>query len=376
MSIIIGADIVPTEANKSLFETGDVESVLGVDLLNLLNAADYRIFNQECPLVDKDSPIQKGGPVLGAGTSCINGIKALGADLLSIANNHIMDHGNAGLESTIKTIESHSIAFLGAGYDLRLAARPFIFKLKNKKVGVYSCAEHEFSIAGENTPGANPFDPLESFDHVISLKEQCDFLIVLYHGGKEYYRYPSPMLQKVCRKFVEKGANLVVCQHSHCVGCEEKYCGGTIVYGHGNFIFDKIKNPLSETSLLITINDDWSIGYVPLIKVEKGVRLASGKIAQKIMAEFRSRNEQIKEEYFVVNEYKKFASLMLRHYLLACSGYSHSVLRKILNRLTGGMMAKKTTNAYNKKELLALRNFVECEAHRELWVEGLKNAFD
>lgn len=55
---------------------------------------------------------------------------------------------------------------------------------------MYTCAEHEFTIATENTPGANPFDPLESLDHIQELKSKCDFVLVLYHGEKAHYRYP------------------------------------------------------------------------------------------------------------------------------------------------------------------------------------------
>ena len=130
---------------------------------------------------------------------------------------------------------------LGVGENKTISAKPFVLSVSNKKIGVYACTEHEFSIAEDNKPGANPFDPLESFDHVSNLKKDCDYVIVLYHGGKEHYRYPSPMLQRVCRKFVEKGAGLVICQHSHCIGCEEKYLDGTIVYGQGNFIFNTHK---------------------------------------------------------------------------------------------------------------------------------------
>lgn len=70
------------------------------------------------------------------------------------------------------------------------------------------------------------------------MSNACDYTIVLYHGGKEHYRFPSPNLQKYCRKFIEKGANIVICQHSHCIGCEENYKNGKIIYGQGNFLFD------------------------------------------------------------------------------------------------------------------------------------------
>jgi poly-gamma-glutamate synthesis protein (capsule biosynthesis protein) len=98
MSILIGADIVPTESNKAYFDSGNMQDVMGGDLLDLLNQVDYRIFNLECPLVDAESPIQKCGPNLRADVSTVKGLKSIGVDLLTLANNHIMDHGNAGLE--------------------------------------------------------------------------------------------------------------------------------------------------------------------------------------------------------------------------------------------------------------------------------------
>lgn len=146
------------------------------------------------------------------------------------------------------------------------ARKPYIIELDGLKIGIYACAEHEFSIATENASGANPFDPLESLDHVQGLSDKCDYVIVLYHGGKEHYRYPSPYLQKACRKMAEKGADLVVCQHSHCIGCFEEYEKSTIIYGQGNFIFDHSESEFWQTSLLvkIVIDDGPHISYIPI----------------------------------------------------------------------------------------------------------------
>ena len=132
--------------------------------------------------------------------------------------------------STINCLTENKIGYGGVGRNLQEASKPYFFERKGIKVGIYCCAEHEFSIATESTYGANPFDPLESLDHIIDMKKKCDVIIVLYHGGKEYYRYPSPDLQRICRKMVDKGADLVVCQHSHCIGCEEEWNNGVILY--------------------------------------------------------------------------------------------------------------------------------------------------
>lgn len=372
MSIIIGADIVPSASNKNFFVNGDIASLVGDGLINVLKDSDLRVFNLETPLTDVVAPIKKNGPTLRADSATVNGIKKIGVDLVTLANNHIMDQGVLGLESTITLLDENKIDHLGAGRNLKEALKANVIQVKGRKIGFYACAEHEFSIAEECFPGANPFDFLESFDHIADLRRNCDFLIVLYHGGKEHYQYPSPMLQRVCRKFVEKGAGLVVCQHSHCIGCEEKYKHGTIIYGQGNFIFDSNQGPFSNTSLLIKLNDDFSIDYLPLVKVEKGVRLAKDEIAQDILRAFEIRSEQIKENGFVERAYENFAKKMRNDYLLACSGYKHKFFHRVLNKLSGNRLSNFFAKAYKDKELFAIRNFIECEAHRELFIEGLK----
>ena len=377
MSIIIGADIVPTKSNKDFFSSGKMISIVGNELTNLLKIADYRIFNLECPLINNGRPIEKCGPVLKADTSTVNGLKSIDVNLLTLANNHIMDYGEDGLNSTIEVLKKNGISFLGVGCDVTDAASPHIFQQNGMTFGVYACAEHEFSIVDERRSGANPFDALESFDHVAKLKEKCDFIIVLYHGGKEHYRYPSPMLQRICRKFVKKGANLVICQHSHCIGCEEKYLSGTIVYGQGNFILKDPKYPTAQTSLLVKIDDSMSISYIPLVAYENGVRLAEGTSAESILSEFKTRSIQIKQDGFLEMEYKKFARKKIYEYGLVFSGFTHKIFERILIKLLKKKVVKYLGfNTYKKHELLAIQNYVECEAHRELLLMGLKNYYE
>ena len=373
MKILIGADIMPTDTNLELFVAGDGETLVGKELLALLQGADYRIFNLEVPLTDVAAPIEKNGPNLIAPTASVAGYKALGVDLLTLANNHIMDQGEQGFLSTLESLEKSGIEFVGADRNAMLAALPGTFPLDDKTIGVYACAEHEFSIAGENAPGANPFDPLESPDHVAALKKQCDYVIVLYHGGKEHYRYPSPNLQKVCRKLVEKGADLVLCQHSHCIGCEEKYLHGTIVYGQGNFLFDHSKSEFWQTSLLVQLGDGFEITYIPLRKQENTVRLAAGEEGEAILSQFRHRSEQIREPGFIEQAYARFAKTMTEQYLLSLSSIpTHSFLFRAVNKLTGYRWGRwLVRRAYQKKKLLSIRNCIQCEAHAELLLAGI-----
>lgn len=98
--ILIGADLGPTRSNAELFVAGNAETLVGAELRKILAEADYRIFNLETPLADVESPIAKCGPSLLAPTTTIQGYKAIGADILTLANNHILDHGVQALEST------------------------------------------------------------------------------------------------------------------------------------------------------------------------------------------------------------------------------------------------------------------------------------
>ena len=370
MSIIIGADIVPTKSNYDLFEKGNVLELVGQELLDILNQADYRIFNLEVPLTDTEKPIPKCGPNLIAPCNTVNGLKALGVDLFTLPNNPILDPDVQGLDSTRKVLDKVRIAYLGVGNTPEEAEKPYIFENAGKKIGVYACAEHEFSIVSEKHLGANPYDPLESFDHVAKLKEQCDFVIVLYHGGKEHYRYPSPNLQKVFRKFTEKGADLVIAQHTHCIGCMEEYNGSTLVYGQGNFLFDNSESEYWQTSLLISVNDNFSITYIPIEKKQNTVRLAKDEQADVILNEFYERNQQIQQEGFIEKEYQSFANSMRDQYLYTISPKWIGALA--MKRLFGQRFINwYVKNKYNQNRQFTIRNFIECESHRELFLGGL-----
>ncbi len=378
--LIIGADLVPTESNYNYFCKDNAGSLIGKELKAKLDRADYTIFNLEIPLSDRITPIDKCGPNLCAPTYTIEGIKALNPHFFTLANNHILDQGEQGLDSTVKLLDQFGIAHAGAGKKLKEASAPYIKCINGIKVGIYCCAEHEFTIATESSAGANPFDPLESLDHVSELKSQCDYVIVLYHGGKEHYRYPAPYLQKVCRKLIDKGADFVVCQHSHCIGAREEYHSGQIVYGQGNFLFDHSESEYWQTGLLIELkldklSDGVSVSTIfhPLLKCKEKVRLASADRAEKILNEFNDRSKKILSAEFIQTEYVKYSASMINSYLSGFLGASNrNLLIRIINKLTGYKFLNWRINKrFKNRDRLVFRNYIECEAHRELILQGL-----
>lgn len=370
MNILIGGDLVPTQSNQKYFDKSSISELLGNDLLDIWLGATARFINLEAPLVDGALPSNKWGPCLKATISTIAGIKALQPTLIALANNHIMDYGNNGLYSTIELLNTHDIPFVGVGDEVVSASKPYVLELFGRKVGVYNCAENEFSVATEVNPGANPFDPLESIDHIESLKKECDYVIVLYHGGKEHYRYPSPNLRKRCRKMVIKGADLIICQHSHCIGCYEKLNDSVIVYGQGNFIFNRSSNEYWNSSVLVNVLFDKTVRveFIPIKQTSIGTSLAVGNDADNIMNDFHSRSQLLNKPGFVEKEYECFSKKNIRMYLVQLKGLNKWMAR-IDRFLLRGRLLKRM---YSKNDFLAIQNYIECESHHELLLAGLK----
>lgn len=380
MNILIGADLVPTSSNTKEFEEGKVEKIVSDDCLKLIREADYSIFNLETPLVDFQTPILKSGPNLSAPTRCINGLSKLNIKMLCLGNNHIMDHGKEGIKTTINCLDANNIEHVGAGENLDEAKKIKRIQANGLSIAIYSCTEHEFSIASNNEPGANPFSIKHSLSTINKAKLDNDYIIVLYHGGKEYYRFPSPELQKNCRALVDAGANIVLCQHSHCIGCEEKYNNSTIVYGQGNFLFDRGNDEFWSSGLLVGLDIESKtnviINYYPVIKNGNAVELAAGEKKENIINQFYKRSMQIQDPDFIEEKYNEFATDMLFDYLIAISP-KENILFRVINKIMKNQLRKKRfEKLYSNQKMLVILNYIECEAHRELFIRGLKRHLD
>ena len=176
-SMIFTADIVPTKSNFKSFSSGKMEAIIDKNILNILTSADFRFMNLEVPLTDSPKPIVKCGPNLIAPTSTIKGLKALNPTVFGLCNNHTLDQGEDGLLTTLQILKENGIDYTGVGKNLFESHVPYIYEKNGVKVGIYTCAEHEFSLATENCWGVNPFDPFESLDHIIAYLFKIRYMV-------------------------------------------------------------------------------------------------------------------------------------------------------------------------------------------------------
>lgn len=369
MKIVIGGDVVPTEASRECFAKKDFLQLFDDFFRELWTGADLRLFNLECPVVDsnKAEPIAKSGPNLRCDEECINGIKSLNPDLICLANNHILDYGQIGLKRTLKLLAEAKIASTGIVEKKDGTPEVFYFSRDGIKVGVYNICETEYCNATNVSAGADAYEENYTCSVITGLKNKCDFLIVIFHAGKEFYRYPSPKLQNRCRAFVDAGADFVTCQHSHCIGCEERYGRGRILYGQGNFLFDSGNDEFWNYGLLVQLNvekDNFSVEYILL---EKSSPVAKIVVDNKIMDEFRVRSMKIKDREFVEMEYGRFANRLLDEYLKIL--YPRTFFERVYRKIRG----KYPKRNLSEKYYLDVLNSIRCEAHSEALIRGLED---
>jgi poly-gamma-glutamate synthesis protein (capsule biosynthesis protein) len=396
-SVIIGADICPIEANQPYFRRGDAPSLFH-DLLPEFAQADLVVANLECPFIERPSPILKTGPTFGEPGDCINGIKAAGIDVLCLANNHIMDHGAPGLAHTLDVCACAGIATVGAGANLTEARRILTRQLEDVRVGILALAEHEFSIATNDTWGANPFDLMDCVRNLQASRAACDYLVVLLHGGDEFC-VPSPRIQNTCRFLIELGAKAVIVQHPHVLGGYEDYHGGHIVYGQGALVMDEaiyrdrksfhegflvkltldqaedgdqnsaVGGPWSAVRGLTSVHRPpstviraWrsTMELIPFLQSDPGpgARRMKPEVEQRFRQSLAERSAAIRNAAFVEAEWLRFCEERRKGYLHAVLGHNR-VLRKLD---VGGWL---TRLLHGRRALLGTRNCVLCETHRE-----------
>lgn len=375
--ILIGADICPIGRNMPLFQQGEAK-LLFKDLLPEFERADLSIVNLECPFIQVESPIKKNGPVLGVPTTCVNGLKTAGINMVNLANNHIMDHGFSGLKSTIETLQESGIAYFGAGDDLYRAREIVIREIHSKRFGFIGLAEHEFGIAEKAMPGSNPLDVIDFSRNVHNRQAEFDYLIVLVHGGNEHYQYPRPALVETCRFLVEQGASAVICQHSHCVGCMETYQGAPIIYGQGNLLMDmSSKFETWNEGLLISLEIDTldsgkiRVKMIPYRQSDEqpGAHRMPLEQENRVLCDFKDRSKSIQDEEFVKAQWNSYCDKHKQQYLNMLHGKTN-LLRRVLGRLD--LLQYLESKASLRKRL----NLIRCESHREAIINVLRMESD
>jgi len=209
-----------------------------------LNKYDGVFANLETPVEGNDRNKNKKTHLFADPSVTIDILKRLNILCVSLANNHILDCGQEGLEKTIRILDRLGIYHTGAGLNVE-QARPIIFEHKGRRIGFASYVDKSTNTGSESDNGIflNVFDEKETIKDINFLKKQSDIVIVSIHWGKDYSFYPERWQVEAARNLIDAGAGIIMGHHSHTLQTFERYNSGLIFYGLGSLTFgDFIRN--------------------------------------------------------------------------------------------------------------------------------------
>jgi len=188
---------------------------------DLTSSADITFGNLEAPFVE-NCPTTGTGMIFCARPEAIEGLKFAGFDVLSLANNHILNYGQGSLEQTQSILSSSNILYSPLSSSNNITMKQF----NNVNYGFLS-----FDLV--TYPNAQV---IEKVKENIS---KGDVLIVSLHWGAEYQKEPNTHQRQLARQAVDAGAKIVLGHHPHVTQPVESYGSGLIFYSLGNFVFDQ-----------------------------------------------------------------------------------------------------------------------------------------
>ena len=223
-----------------------------VNLQHLLAAVDFRVANLETPLTVR----RKGLPVPKDYVHYSDPVKVpalftpFGPMAFSLANNHTLDQGAAGLDDTFAALHTAGLSWFGAGTNLTDAAKPLIQELRvgdgTITLAVFGAFEfrkeyqEQFHFyADAQHPGTAPADVAAVKKQIAQLRRDKPDAFVVYfvHWGANYV-WKNEAQTAMAHELRAAGVDLVVGAHAHMMQ-EVEYDGrGWIFYGIGNLLFN------------------------------------------------------------------------------------------------------------------------------------------
>ena len=345
------------EGENGIITTQGVDALFEPTLEILGMAADVTVANLEIPLSDQGTPHPTKGVTFRCAPSNVGGLLYGGIDVVSLANNHIMDYMEPAMIQTMNLLDEVGIHHSGAGMDSYEAYLPAILSRKGQTIAFIASSDRTgqynnyqpYLNAGENKPGFAYMTPYYLKQQLQAVRESVDLVVVEMHAGSEYSYSPgadydsyeppegfsamrinpastegfnpdlligleeedySPRLDRpqmwdrAIRQFaIDEGADAVIVHHPHIIQGVEIYNGKMIAHSLGNFIFD-LNYPETYPSMILNAEADESGFYaysISPVYIDDYLTVpATGELANYILDNIAVRSREL-DTYVHVN---------------------------------------------------------------------------
>ena len=279
---------------------GDIRNCFGEFLLKEMQDADIFMLNNEFPYTDRGTSTEGKTYTFRAHPESVKYLYDMGADIVSIANNHVYDYGEVSLLDTLTTLEEAAMPYVGAGRDIGEAIKPVYFIANDYKIAYISATQIEQGDypdtkgAGENSAGVfRCWNPEILYEVVAEAKTNSDFVVVYIHWGTELSETLHWAQTDQAAGLVEAGADLIIGDHPHCLQ-EIAYIGDTpVVYSMGNFWFNSKTQDTGIFKVTLDESGIKTLQFVPAIQSGCSTTIASDLDRQRILDYIQSLSSTI-----------------------------------------------------------------------------------
>jgi poly-gamma-glutamate synthesis protein (capsule biosynthesis protein) len=223
-------------------------------IAGLLREGDLVIANLECAITSV-TQVWSGMPkafYFGAPEVAVNALTHAGIHLVSLANNHTLDFGEAGLADTLRDLNRHHISHAGAGADIDDALAPAIINCHGIRFGMVAFCNHQADFAAQqNQPGIAYVDlhdvrSATSVFHsaLVSLQRAAvDWPVLSLHWGPNMEWRPSAEFRFLAHAAIDMGWKILFGHSAHVYQGIEIYRGCPIFYAAGDVVDDYYVDP-------------------------------------------------------------------------------------------------------------------------------------
>lgn len=201
------------------------------NVANSLQDADFTVANLESPLMASCKETSEGMTFCGSDKN-IEGLVKSGIDLVTLANNHIDNYGQEGIDETIKLLSDNNIKYTGLN-----------------KITYVTIKKLRFAFIGWNFLLSVLEDDV--IKQVTEAKNNSDFVIVFPHWGEEYQEMPSDFEKNMQKILLSNGVNIIVGNHPHIIQPISINDNSLTIFAHGNFIFDQEWSEGTKKGILV-----------------------------------------------------------------------------------------------------------------------------
>jgi len=203
-------------------------------------------------------------------------------DVLSLANNHIYDMGQAGYDDTRLFLDSAGILNFGDPRDSGRASA-IVTVTRGRRIAFLGLEDVVYKL-----------DADKAVEEIRRLAGEGDLVIAVVHWGVEYTHQPTARQKELAHRFIDAGAFAVIGSHPHVVQAFEVYNNCPIFYSLGNAVFDQYWSSNTQVGLSVAIvmsDQQKEIYMIPIKNVKSQLQLMDDEEAAQFLAEMSEYSE-------------------------------------------------------------------------------------